>query len=75
MFLHVQLEEDLKCRVEAWEKNRGSPFLMRGQRVIEYISKQWEEHRSQKDKGKNERVSDLMVHTCAATLVITCVTR
>lgn len=42
---------------------------------MEYISKQWEEHRSQKDKGKNERVSDLMVHTCAATLVITFVTR
>ncbi|XP_053543900.1 protein regulator of cytokinesis 1 [Ictalurus punctatus] len=52
-----KLEEDLKCRVEAWEKNRGSPFLMRGQRVMEYISKQWEEHRSQKDKGKNERMS------------------
>ncbi|KAF4077557.1 hypothetical protein AMELA_G00209430 [Ameiurus melas] len=52
-----KLEEDLKCRAEAWEKNRGSPFLMRGQRVIEYISKQWEEHRSQKDKGKNERMS------------------
>ncbi|XP_060791923.1 protein regulator of cytokinesis 1 isoform X2 [Neoarius graeffei] len=52
-----KLEEDLKCRVEAWEKVEGSPFLMEGQRVMEYISKQWEEHRSQKDKEKNERMS------------------
>ncbi|MCJ8740927.1 hypothetical protein PDJAM_G00064660 [Pangasius djambal] len=51
-----KLEEDLKCRVEAWEKDQGSPFLMRGQRVMEYISKQWEEHRSQKDKEKNDRM-------------------
>ncbi|KAI5096475.1 hypothetical protein C0J45_13369 [Silurus meridionalis] len=52
-----KIEEDLKCRVEAWEKNQGSPFLMRGQRVMEYIFKQWEEHRSQKDKEKNDRMS------------------
>ncbi|KAK2827392.1 hypothetical protein Q7C36_018318 [Tachysurus vachellii] len=52
-----KLEEDLKCRVEAWEKNQGSPFLMRGQKVMEYIAKRWEEHRSQKDKEKNDRMS------------------
>ncbi|TSX03300.1 Sulfate anion transporter 1 [Bagarius yarrelli] len=50
-------KEDLKSRVEAWEKEKGSPFLMKGQRVMEYIAKQWEEHRSQKDKEKNERMS------------------
>lgn len=63
VFVHIQLEEDLKCRVEAWEKNQGSPFLMRGQKVMEYIAKRWEEHRSQKDKEKNDRVSDLIGHT------------
>lgn len=62
--VHIQLEEDLKCRAEAWEKSHGSPFLMRGQRVMEYISKQWEEHRSQKDKEKTDRVSDLRSHRC-----------
>ncbi|KAL7854175.1 hypothetical protein AOLI_G00210190 [Acnodon oligacanthus] len=52
-----KLEEELKVRVEAWEKNQGSPFLMKGQGIMEYISKQWEEHRMQKDKEKNERMS------------------
>lgn len=61
--VHIQLEEDLKSRVDAWEKNQGLPFLMRGQRVMEYVSKQWEVHRSQKNKEKNDRVSDLMAHT------------
>ncbi|XP_066502442.1 protein regulator of cytokinesis 1 [Hoplias malabaricus] len=52
-----KLEEDLKARVEAWEMNQGTAFLMRGQRVMEYIAKQWEEHRILKDKEKNERIS------------------
>ncbi|XP_062867806.1 protein regulator of cytokinesis 1 [Trichomycterus rosablanca] len=52
-----KLEEDLNSRVEVWEKNQGSVFLMRGVRVMDYISKLWEEHRSQKDKEKNERMS------------------
>ncbi|XP_007240917.3 protein regulator of cytokinesis 1 isoform X1 [Astyanax mexicanus] len=52
-----KLEEELKTHVEAWEKTQGSPFLLKGQRVMEYISKQWEEHRMQKDKEKNERMS------------------
>ncbi|KAI4879679.1 hypothetical protein NFI96_032008 [Prochilodus magdalenae] len=52
-----KLEEELKARIEAWEKNQDSPFLMKGQRVMEYISKQWEEHRLQKDKEKNDRMS------------------
>ncbi|XP_072518026.1 protein regulator of cytokinesis 1 isoform X2 [Salminus brasiliensis] len=52
-----KLEEELKARVEAWEKNQSAPFLIKGQRVMEYISKQWEEHRMQKDKEKNERMS------------------
>lgn len=53
----VQLEEELRGRVEDWEKNKSSPFLVHGQRVMDYISSQWEEHRQQKDKEKNERVS------------------
>ncbi|XP_017568790.1 protein regulator of cytokinesis 1 [Pygocentrus nattereri] len=52
-----KLEEELKVRVEAWEKNQGPPFLIRGQGIMEYISKQWEEHRLQKDKEKTERMS------------------
>lgn len=51
------MEEELKTRVEAWEKDRGSDFLVWGQKVMTYITKQWEEHRQQRDKEKSERVS------------------
>ncbi|XP_076836411.1 protein regulator of cytokinesis 1 isoform X2 [Brachyhypopomus gauderio] len=52
-----KLEEELKARVEMWEKEHGSTFLMKGQKVMEFISGQWEEYRFQKDKEKNERMS------------------
>ncbi|XP_073680112.1 protein regulator of cytokinesis 1 [Garra rufa] len=51
------LEEELKSRVEVWEKNQGTSFLVQGQRIMDYISTQWEEHRLQKDKEKNERMT------------------
>lgn len=57
VFLHIQLEEEMRGRVEEWEKNKGSSFLVHGQRIMDYISSQWEEHRLQKDKEKNERAS------------------
>lgn len=47
----------MRGRVEEWEKNKGSSFLVQGQRIMDYISSQWEEHRLQKDKEKNERAS------------------
>ncbi|XP_030625973.1 protein regulator of cytokinesis 1 [Chanos chanos] len=52
-----KLEEELRGRVETWEKSQGSHFLVRGQRVMEYISSQWAEYRMQKDKEKSERMS------------------
>ncbi|XP_067279637.1 protein regulator of cytokinesis 1 [Pseudorasbora parva] len=52
-----KLEEELRGRVEEWEKNKGSFFLVQGQRIMDYISCQWEEHRLQKDKEKNERMT------------------
>lgn len=73
--MHIQLEEELKSRVEAWERSECVPFLMRGQGVMEFISGQWEEHRLQKDKGKTDRVSDLMGHTEAAAAVKTFIIR
>jgi len=47
----------LRVRVEEWEKNKGSFFLVQGQRIMDFISSQWEEYRLQKDKEKNERAS------------------
>ncbi|XP_016332734.1 protein regulator of cytokinesis 1-like [Sinocyclocheilus anshuiensis] len=52
-----KLEEELRSLVEVWEKNRGTSFLVQGQRIMDCISSQWEEHRLQKDKEKNERMT------------------
>ncbi|XP_065142849.1 protein regulator of cytokinesis 1 [Paramisgurnus dabryanus] len=52
-----KLEEELRGCVEDWEKNKGAFFLVHGQRIMDYISRQWEEHRLQKDKEKNERMT------------------
>ncbi|XP_016368247.1 protein regulator of cytokinesis 1-like [Sinocyclocheilus rhinocerous] len=53
-----KLEEELRSRVEVWEKNQGT-FLVQGQRIMNYIYSQWEEHRLQKDKEKNERMTKI----------------
>ncbi|XP_057217151.1 protein regulator of cytokinesis 1 isoform X2 [Triplophysa rosa] len=52
-----KLEEELRGQVEDWENNKSTPFLVYGQRVMDFISGQWEEHRQQKDKEKNERMT------------------
>ncbi|KAJ8260902.1 hypothetical protein COCON_G00166250 [Conger conger] len=52
-----KLEEELRSGVEEFEKIHGSPILVRGQKVMEYISSQWEEHRLQRGKEKNERMT------------------
>uniref|UniRef100_A0A671M3X7 Protein regulator of cytokinesis 1-like n=1 Tax=Sinocyclocheilus anshuiensis TaxID=1608454 RepID=A0A671M3X7_9TELE len=54
-----KLEEELRSRVEVWGKNQGTSFLVQGQRIMDYISSQWEEHRLQKDKEKNERMTKI----------------
>uniref|UniRef100_A0A8C1Y6T5 Protein regulator of cytokinesis 1a n=1 Tax=Cyprinus carpio TaxID=7962 RepID=A0A8C1Y6T5_CYPCA len=55
--LLLKLEEELRSRVEVWEKNQGTSFLVQGQRIMDFISSKWEEHRLQKDKEKNERMT------------------
>ncbi|KAJ8287076.1 hypothetical protein GJAV_G00046750 [Gymnothorax javanicus] len=52
-----KLEEELKAGVDDWENVHNSPFLVRGQKVMEYISSQWEEHRLQREKEKSERMT------------------
>uniref|UniRef100_A0A672NRR0 Protein regulator of cytokinesis 1-like n=1 Tax=Sinocyclocheilus grahami TaxID=75366 RepID=A0A672NRR0_SINGR len=54
-----KLEEELRSHVEVWEKNQGTSFLVQDQRIMDYISSQWEEHRLQKDKEKNERMTKI----------------
>ncbi|KAJ8393958.1 hypothetical protein AAFF_G00054910 [Aldrovandia affinis] len=52
-----KLEEELRSGVEDWEKTHGFPILVRGQKVTEYISSQWEEHRLQRAKEKSEHMT------------------
>ncbi|XP_072570386.1 protein regulator of cytokinesis 1 isoform X2 [Paramormyrops kingsleyae] len=52
-----KLEEELKVAVEEWERTEGCAFLVRGKRATEYVSTMWEEHRIQRGKEKNERVT------------------
>ncbi|XP_068089679.1 protein regulator of cytokinesis 1-like [Hyperolius riggenbachi] len=50
-----KLEEDLKPRVETWEAENGSPFLVRGIKVFDYIGNQWESLKQQKEREKQDR--------------------
>lgn len=55
--LWVQLEEELKVRIEAWEHEHEEAFLVNGQQFMEYVSEQWQLHQLEKEKEKQERVS------------------
>lgn len=55
--LSTQLEEELKVRIEAWEREHEEAFLVNGQRFMEYVSEQWQLHRLEKEREKQERVS------------------
>ncbi|KAH1184164.1 protein regulator of cytokinesis 1 isoform X1 [Mauremys mutica] len=50
-----KLEEELKVRIEAWEQEHEEAFLVNGQRFMEYVSEQWQLHRLEKEKEKQER--------------------
>ncbi|KAM8938831.1 protein regulator of cytokinesis 1-like [Pelodytes ibericus] len=50
-----KLEEELKTRVEAWEAEKGSPFLLNGLRFMDYVAGQWENHKLQKEREKQDR--------------------
>lgn len=55
-----QLEEELKARIEHWEQENSAAFVVNGQKFMEYVTEQWELHRLEKERAKQERVS---VHT------------
>ncbi|KAM4809496.1 protein regulator of cytokinesis 1-like [Rhinophrynus dorsalis] len=50
-----KLEEELKSRIEAWETEQGCAFLLKGCRFMDYVANQWEMHRRQKERDKQER--------------------
>lgn len=52
-----QLEEELKARIEKWEQEQSMAFVVNGQKFMEYVTEQWELHRLEKERAKQERVS------------------
>lgn len=43
-----------------WEQEQSKTFEVNGQKFMEYVTEQWEMHRLEKERAKQERVS---VHT------------
>ncbi|XP_006867199.1 PREDICTED: protein regulator of cytokinesis 1 [Chrysochloris asiatica] len=50
-----KLEEELKVRIEMWEQEHSKAFVVNGQKFMEYVIEQWEMHRLEKEKAKQER--------------------
>uniref|UniRef100_A0A6I8Q3X8 Protein regulator of cytokinesis 1, gene 2 n=1 Tax=Xenopus tropicalis TaxID=8364 RepID=A0A6I8Q3X8_XENTR len=58
-----KLEEELKSRIEAWETEQGCAFLLKGHRFMDYITSQWEMHKKQKEREKQDRSLKKEEHT------------
>ncbi|XP_072236025.1 protein regulator of cytokinesis 1b isoform X2 [Leuresthes tenuis] len=50
-----KLEKKLKAQIDAWEGEQGREFLVNGQKFLQYVEEQWELHRIEKEKEKQER--------------------
>uniref|UniRef100_A0A8D0WZ82 Protein regulator of cytokinesis 1 n=1 Tax=Sus scrofa TaxID=9823 RepID=A0A8D0WZ82_PIG len=55
LFLEFELEEELKTQIEMWEQEHAKAFVVNGQNFMEYVTEQWELHRLEKEKAKQER--------------------
>uniref|UniRef100_A0A8C4LD78 Protein regulator of cytokinesis 1 n=1 Tax=Equus asinus TaxID=9793 RepID=A0A8C4LD78_EQUAS len=53
-----KLEEELKARIDMWEQEHSKAFVVNGQKFMEYVTEQWEMHRLEKERAKQERVSE-----------------
>ncbi|XP_012588179.1 PREDICTED: protein regulator of cytokinesis 1 isoform X2 [Condylura cristata] len=52
-----KLEEELKAQIEKWEQEHSKAFVVNGQKFMAYVTEQWELHRLEKERAKQERVS------------------
>ncbi|XP_044212420.1 protein regulator of cytokinesis 1b isoform X1 [Thunnus albacares] len=50
-----KLEKKLKAQIEAWEGEQGREFFVNSQKFLQYVEEQWELHRIEKEKEKQER--------------------
>lgn len=54
----LQLEKCLKTQIDTWEQEHGKEFQVHGQKFLEYVQQQWDQHHTEKEKEKLERVSE-----------------
>lgn len=45
-------------QIETWEQEHAQPFVVNGQKFVEYVTEQWETHRLEKERAKQERVRE-----------------
>ncbi|KAG7315216.1 hypothetical protein KOW79_021304 [Hemibagrus wyckioides] len=50
-----KLEKKLKAQIEQWEEEQGREFLLQGQKFMQFVSEQWDLHRLEKEREKQER--------------------
>ncbi|KAG8145324.1 putative Protein regulator of cytokinesis 1 isoform 1 protein [Naja naja] len=55
LFQELELEEELRVRVELWEQEHAQDFLVSGQRFMEHVAEQWRLHHLEKEKERQER--------------------
>ncbi|XP_073398372.1 protein regulator of cytokinesis 1-like isoform X2 [Dendrobates tinctorius] len=53
--LLTKLEEELKSRIDLWEAEQGSQFLIKGSKFMDYVANQWEMLKQQKEREKQDR--------------------
>nr|KAF6278978.1 protein regulator of cytokinesis 1 [Myotis myotis] len=50
-----KLREELKAQIDMWEQKHSAAFVVNGQKFMEYVTEQWETHRLEKERAKQER--------------------
>ncbi|XP_020032996.1 protein regulator of cytokinesis 1 isoform X2 [Castor canadensis] len=50
-----KLEEELKAQIDLWEQAQSKTFVVNGQKFLDYVAEQWEMHRLEKERAKQER--------------------
>ncbi|XP_029289676.1 protein regulator of cytokinesis 1-like isoform X2 [Cottoperca gobio] len=50
-----KLEKSLKAQIDVWEQEHDKEFLVNGQKFLEYVQEEWDQHHAEKEKEKLER--------------------
>ncbi|XP_061679546.1 protein regulator of cytokinesis 1-like isoform X2 [Syngnathoides biaculeatus] len=50
-----KLEKALKAKIDLWEQEQGKEFFVNGQKFLDYVQQQWEQHHIEKEREKIDR--------------------